>query len=678
MKNPTGRGPARSLLNALVAVLLASVFGQAGNARADVLLDDATLVSLPSVAPQAQFAFTATATEALTVTLTDFKTPAQFSALHVLVTQGDALVGSAGVDANSKAPLAIAATSGKSYVLHVVGTPDSTQTRGSFNACVTRDADPTPRSCVSGYSFVGDLTTPAASNGNPSFALTTTFTVSAAGTYQIALNDDALPVTLPTLTALLFNGGTPITGPGPVGDFLPGAPASVSLTAGTYTLILGAQADPAALAGLFGVRITDANGSALFDRTFPVGLMAASTPVTLAAASTLSLSLTDLAYPAALTSVGAAVTQGGLGLGTLTASGSLPGIAATTGVVEVWTYATAATSPGVYTLALNAGSTALVSATKVVNPPSNASAGSFAFVTTLPAPGTYTAAVTDFQFPSALQQAPTFTVGQNGAALTVGSSGNFTADAGPIVIVVNAQAPSGGSGLFAVTVQTTATPVQTLLDQTQAVGGEFDTRTVTVGASGNYEVTLTDLGFATAALGFPVRFQTLSIVVSQGSQVLGKIYGGGHFPLPVAPGQYVLSFVTTPGADNYGLYAINIASSAPTVTLSANPTTVSAGQPVQLTWSSTSATSCTAAGATGWNGNEPVTGTLAVTLTAAATLTLTCTGPGGTATATVAVAVTPVASNSRGGGSLDLVALFGLAGLSLLRLGTRSSRSAAV
>ena len=319
----------------------------------------------------------------------------------------------------------------------------------------------------------------------------------------------------------------------------------------------------------------------------------------------------------------------------------------------MWQYATAAAQPGIYDLAVAAGSSTLLSANHVVNPAPGAATG-YAFTVALPAAGSYNLSVADFQFPSSLTSLNA-TVAQNGTVLAQDSSGNFTAAAGTAVILANAQPPAGAQGIFAVTVKTTGSTPNILLDQTQAAGaGVFNTRTVNFGASGGYDVTLTDLGF-------PANFQNLALVVSLGNQILGKIYGGGKFSISATPGQYVLTFVATPGAQNYGLYSVKLASSPPTVTLAAGATSVTAGQAVQLTWSSQNATSCTAGGATGWSGTEAVSGSAAVVLAAGSTLTLSCTGPGGTTMQSVNVATT--AATKSGGGALDGGLIAGLFGL---------------
>lgn len=74
---------------------------------------------------------------------------------------------------------------------------------------------------------------------------------------------------------------------------------------------------------------------------------------------------------------------------------------------------------------------------------------------------------------------------------------------------------------------------------------------------------------------------------------------------------------------------------APFVTISASPTTLTAGQSTTLTWSSANATTVTLAG----SGQVALNGSLVVTPGATTTYTATATGPGGTQTANVTVTV---------------------------------------
>jgi hypothetical protein len=257
-------------------------------------------------------------------------------------------------------------------------------------------------------------------------------------------------------------------------------------------------------------------------------------------------------------------------------------------------------------------------------------------------------------------------VAQNGVVLPTSANGDFTAAAGPVVILVNVTPPQSGDGIFGVTVETSGASPQVLLDQTQAVGAVFSTNVINLGTSGSYSVTLTDLGF-------PASFQYLAVVVSRGSQVLGKIYTGGTFAFNATPGQYVLTFITTPTTTNvmpslndYGLYTVQVAPAVPTVTFTAGSSSVTSGQTDQLTWSSENATACTASGASGWIGNEATSGTTAVVISSTVSLTLACTGPGGSASQSLSVTATAApAASSGGGGSLDFGVLAMLCALLL-------------
>jgi hypothetical protein len=83
----------------------------------------------------------------------------------------------------------------------------------------------------------------------------------------------------------------------------------------------------------------------------------------------------------------------------------------------------------------------------------------------------------------------------------------------------------------------------------------------------------------------------------------------------------------------------------PTVSLSLAPASVPAGQASTLTWSTTNATSCAAAGA--WAGSQGTSGNIAVTQSVAGvyTYSLSCTGAGGSASGSVTLGVTGLANN---------------------------------
>jgi len=93
------------------------------------------------------------------------------------------------------------------------------------------------------------------------------------------------------------------------------------------------------------------------------------------------------------------------------------------------------------------------------------------------------------------------------------------------------------------------------------------------------------------------------------------------------------------------------ATSAPTVTLSANPTTITQGQSSTLSWSSTNATSCTASN--GWSGTKATSGTQTLSPTTNTTYTISCTGAGGSIVKSVTVAVATTGGGATLGWQLD-------------------------
>jgi hypothetical protein len=89
---------------------------------------------------------------------------------------------------------------------------------------------------------------------------------------------------------------------------------------------------------------------------------------------------------------------------------------------------------------------------------------------------------------------------------------------------------------------------------------------------------------------------------------------------------------------------VTVTQPAPTVSLTASPTSITSGQTSTLSWSSTNATSCTASGA--WSGDRVTSGTDLAGPSSTQTYTLTCTGAGGSASDSATVTVTqPTFSN---------------------------------
>jgi hypothetical protein len=217
--------------------------------------------------------------------------------------------------------------------------------------------------------------------------------------------------------------------------------------------------------------------------------------------------------------------------------------------------------------------------------------------------------------------------------------------------------------LFDVNIQSTGASASLVFDKTQSVSATpalFNAQTLTIADNASYDVNLTDLKF-------PVAFDSLALVVSRGSEVLGKVFGAGTFSFAGTPGTYQLTFVASPSSDQlFGLYADSVVYSPPTVTLTSSVATAVTGSSITLTWSSTNATSCTASG--GSFTGSGTSGTASVTLSATTTYTMTCTGTGGSGTQSVTVTATAAPAKSGGGGAIDPSWLIVGSGLLIARM----------
>ncbi|MGO9993464.1 MAG: hypothetical protein ACLPTF_13240 [Steroidobacteraceae bacterium] len=634
-------------------------FGLIGAAQATDLLPAETRVVAASSAPApSQLSFTIATAEDLVVTLTDLQLPAALASASIAITQNDGLVGSATLATPaSTATISLPGATGN-YTMYVFGTPGASFSVGTFTACVAPKANPS--NCIQSASFSGNITAQSAAQDPTVSTLSMSLTVATAGAYTFNFADLTFPVALNTAPNLaLFQGSTTIQ----LGIT---SGSSISLSPGTYTLLAIAQADQTVKSGLYGITIAGPVGVApLLNSAIPVGLMTSNPTFVNPTTQTVTLTVTDYAFPGALTSASALITNGATAVGMASVAGGAGSFTAPAGTLAAWTYANPGTTAGTYSVDL-AGGTDLFSTAQGVEP-TGSTTYAYAFETQVLPAGTYQATAADLQFPSQLTGIA-FAVAQNGVILQQSTSAatlSFTASAAPVVLLVSAQTPASGSasgnGLFDVNVQSGGASAQLVFDKTQDVSSSsalFDAQTVTLTTSGSFDATLTDLKF-------PTQFDTLALVVSRGTQILGKVYGGGTFTFAGTPGSYQLTFVATPSAkQEFGLYGVKVlASQPPTVMLTSNVATAAVGTAIQLSWTTTNTASCTASGGS-WTGSKAATGsgTESVALAATTTYTLTCTSASG-ATAAQSVTVTATSSHS-GGGALDL-SLLGLCGILL-------------
>lgn len=122
---------------------------------------------------------------------------------------------------------------------------------------------------------------------------------------------------------------------------------------------------------------------------------------------------------------------------------------------------------------------------------------------------------------------------------------------------------------------------------------------------------------------------------------------------------FVLACTGTGGTAQQSVtVTVNPVTPAPTVSLSANPSAIIAGNQSVLTWNSSNATACTASGA--WTGQKPTNGGETVgPLFQTSTFTLTCTGAGGSASQSATVTVTGGSAGLDGQVDSSFVDIFG-------------------
>jgi hypothetical protein len=616
--------------------------------------------------------------------------PAELTSAGVVVTQAGAIVGSGQLTAPAtNASVSLPAASGV-YTLTVFGAPGASFSVGSYSLCVAPKASPS--NCIT-QSAAGAA---QGANGSPSFSglitaqnsakdptvstLSSTLTVTTAGSYTFNFSDLAFPAALNAAPQLaLFQGIQPIY---PPGQTTPGIAAGTALTLGpgVYTLLSIAQASQTVQQGLYEITITGPSGPPLLSTAVPVGLLPNAAVFANPSAQNVTLTVTDYGLPGPLASASAILTSGATVVGSASAAGGAQTFAAPAGNLSLWTYGSLGNTAGTFSADVSAGTSDLYTTAQAVGP----SGTTYTYAYVVPAPtlnastgvstetgltaGAYTATATDLKFPSQLGGLA-FAVAQNGLILQQSNSAatlNFTAAQGNVILLVSATAPSNtASGLFDVNIQSTGASAGVVFDQTQYVSSSptlFNTQTVTVADDADYDVTLTDLKF-------PEAFASLSLMVTRGSDVLGMITTAGTFTFTGSPGTYTLTFVASPSADQqFGLYADSVVFSPPTVNLTSSVATATTGSSITLTWSSTNATSCTGSG--GSFTGTGTSGTASVTLAATTTYTMTCTGTGGSGMQSVSVTGTTPPHKS-GGGALDPAFLLLGLGLSIARIHRR-------
>jgi tetratricopeptide (TPR) repeat protein len=604
------------------------------------------------------------------VTLVDFGaalTPtAPLASVELAVTEGSSIVGTPLTAAGN---LQFTATGASTYVVHVVGVPGQVPGSGPIGIQVTS----VPGNATIA-SFSDTLALPSTALPSNESTLDDTFTATSTGNYVVTLTDLQLPQALTTLTLnVTTEDGTYVTNP----PLAAAGSATVALQQGvSYRIFAVGLADSTVNAGLYSAVVAPSGGGApIYSKVIPVGTVAPAQSATLTAGTSYTLSLTDLKVPSALSEARALITLNGQLAAQLIAPGTSPAFPASSGTYQVFTLASTGTT-GSYAVAVTpqGGGAAALSFARAVSAPGGA-VSVYSFDTSVTTAGSYNFDVADFGIPNPLAALSAVAVQAGaplGTPLKAAGTASVTAAAGPVSLLVFAQAATSG-GLFDIDLTPAAggTPV---FETTQGVGQLFSARQLSITTPGNYAVNVSDLSF-------PGALATFAVIVTQGSSKVGSIFGGGAFGFPAATaGNYFVNFIAQPGAtDGAGTYALS-ATAAPDITLTSSAMSVASGGTVTLTWSSQNATGCTASG--GWSGTQAVTGGTftSAALTAQTTFTLTCTGEGVSEKQDVTVSVdTTPAKSGGGGGSVSGDLLFALLVAVAIKLSfRRQNRNAAL
>jgi hypothetical protein len=656
------------MLRSLVAVLgvtLASigvaVLSPASYVRAAVLLEETQFVSatpaLAEAAP-AEHSLTIVTAGRYTVTLTDLRFPAALTSVDMIITSGIASV----ARLSKAGSLDFDATPG-TYTVRVLGNGTSA---GTVNVTITPAGGGTELLNFS----EGILPKPGSIALNQT-ATSTSFTTAVADSYQLSVVDRVFPSALTSYDVLIVDtSGTPIArvcSPAITG-VCDETPVVFPANATSYDLFLNAKAATTDNAGLLSIRIDGgpANTSAnmeVFAKTLPVGVLRRHADVALPTTGQYSLSLTDLQFPIVLTQARAVLVQGS----NLVADVAPPSDASTpdasfsadSGAATLYLFATPQSSAGAgtYEIKLTQGQNAILDDVDSVTLPSINTLHAYVITAPIATSGRYLFQIQDFDFPSSLASLRAVVI-QKGTSLGMLSTNapletQLAAAPVNVVVLANTSASTSLLGLINISIDEAPPSTVHVFDFTQPVGDLINTRTVLISTAGDVDMSMRDLQF-------PAAFGDLALAVTRGSTMVGQVFGGSKFTFAATPGEYVLSFLARDStAVGYGLYGTKLedAPLKPSVTFNASVTTIGSGGTTNVTWTSVGTTACLASG--GWNGTQPVSGSVdrVGPFSTDTTLTLTCTGPGGSASSSIKVVVAAQSNkegSSSGAGALNL------------------------
>ena len=432
------------------------------------------------------------------------------------------------------------------HSLHVVGVPDAAARVGAATVAV---ADGVGASLIE---LASTFEIPDVASGPANYQVD--FDITAAGSYELVVEDFALPETFSNFDVILVRlDDLSVLPPTTAGN----ATSFTFTQAGTYQLTVSATLSASTDGGLYGINLSNTGTAAtILSEARIVGVLPEPAAVEFPASADYSVVLADFAFPAALADLRIAVVADGR----LLAGGGAGSQAFTApaGAADVYVNAVAADPPGAGSYGMEISDLAgavvfeTVSGVEPQDPRNNLLVANS--VVDITAPGSYTLTIRDVRAPVPLTtlSAIVSTGGNIVETLSAAGSVSFDAIADRYELAIFAETPQADdSGLLAVELTSDAggDPV---FAETIAVGAELATRTASITTSGDYVFTLTDSVF-------PVSFSEVTIIVTQGASFIGDIRGDGSLPVDDADGDYLINILTRPDpADGYGTFAIRV------------------------------------------------------------------------------------------------------------------------
>jgi hypothetical protein len=351
--------------------------------------------------------------------LTDLGTPAALASLTAIVAENGSVLDQVA----SAGSTSFTAAQGTAQ-LFVAAQPASGG-QGAYEAYLTQNSQ-----------ILADVAQPVLATGAFGYAFSTPLTN--AGVYQVSVNDFQKPTPLSTLTAITAQQG----------ELLGSTQTNASFNAAAGPLNILVFPTPASSTseGLFGVTIAGPGpGTTAYQTTQGVGSLFSSQTVTVTAAGTYDLNLTDFAFPEGFSNLALIATSGNTVVGSIFNAGQLQlSLTSGTYVLSVLAQVGPSTSYGLYGLYLAPAPpaptvTLTSSASSVTSGQSATLTWSSTNATGCTASGAWngTLAITGSQSTGALTQSGSFTL------TCAGGGGTGTAT---VNVTVTAAAAGGGKG----------------------------------------------------------------------------------------------------------------------------------------------------------------------------------------------------------------------------------------